>query len=136
MLNASSYSPIGGGILAGRIESLKDLSEKGRFGSSPRLQPDNFNTNAKLVQALQGFAKRKGCTPAQLAINWLRCQSKRKGNPEIIPIPGASSERRVRENGTIIELTENDLTEIDDLLAKFAIVGTRVGGPMANYAEL
>lgn len=122
--------------MAGQIQSLGGISSKRQLGHSPRLQPDTFDTNLKLLQALQGFAQRKGCTQAQLAINWLRCQSKRKGNPEIIPIPGARSAERVRENGAIIDLTENDLAEIDGLLAKFPIAGARVGGPMAKYAEL
>lgn len=45
--------------------------------------------------------------------------------PEIIPIPGATTAARVRENTTIVELTDEEMAEIETVLAKFEVAGGR-----------
>jgi pyridoxine 4-dehydrogenase len=45
--------------------------------------------------------------------------------PQIIPIPGATTEARVLENGKEYDLTTAELAAIDDILAKFTVVGDR-----------
>lgn len=91
----------------------------------PRFQPDNFAQNIKLVHELEAIAKRKGCTTGQIGLAWVRGQSGRNGLPQIIPIPGATTADRVRENMVEVDLSENDLKEIDSLLASFEVVGGR-----------
>ena len=91
----------------------------------PRFQPENFDINIKLVDQVEALAKKKGCTPAQLAIGWTRSLSKRPGMPVIIPIPGATTAARVQENSVVIDLTEEELNEIDATLAKFEVSGAR-----------
>lgn len=91
----------------------------------PRFSAENFDTNFKLVEEVEKLAAKKGCTPAQIAINWVIAQSKKPGMPKIIPIPGASSVERVKENTTIVPLTDEDLAEIDRILASFTPVGDR-----------
>jgi pyridoxine 4-dehydrogenase len=91
----------------------------------PRYQGDNFYTNIELVNKVEALARKKGCTSGQIAINWLLSLSKRPGMPTIIPIPGSSSTERVRENATIIDLTEEDLAEIDQILKSFVPAGER-----------
>ena len=82
--------------------------------------------NIKLSNAVGDMARRIGCTPAQLAIGWVRCLSKRRpGMPEIIPIPGSSSEARVMENCAAVDLTDAQMDEIDGLIEKYEIVGGR-----------
>lgn len=93
--------------------------------SYPRFQPENFEKNVKLVHELEAIAKRKGCTPGQIGLAWVRCQSGRNGNPTFIPIPGATTAERVRENSVEVDLSENDLKEIDSLLEKCEVIGTR-----------
>lgn len=89
-----------------------------------------------LVKQLSKIAKQKSnITPAQLAINWVRQQSGRNGNPVIIPIPGTKSVERVKENSTIIDLTENELEEIDSILKSFQVSGTRYGGHLLEHLE-
>ncbi len=78
-----------------------------------------------MVEQVEALAKKKGCTPAQLAIGWTRSLSKRPGMPVIIPIPGATTAERVQENSTIVDLTEEELNEIDATLAKFEVKGGR-----------
>jgi len=120
-----AYSPIGRGMLTGQIKSLDDLPEGDLRRSFPRFQPENFDTNIRLVAQVEELAKKKGCTPAQLAINWVRAIGRRPGMPTIIPIPGATTADRVNENSAVIELTDAEMEEIDKTLAKFEIKGGR-----------
>ena len=91
----------------------------------PRFQPENFDINLQLVRQLEAFAVKKGCTPAQLAIDWVIAIARRPCMPEIIPIPGATTAERVRENSKVVEITDAEMAEIDEILAKFTVVGGR-----------
>lgn len=71
------------------------------------------------------MAEKKGCTPAQLAINWTLALSRRPGMPVIIPIPGATTSARVEENTKEVHITDEEMAEIDAILAKFKPVGER-----------
>jgi pyridoxine 4-dehydrogenase len=112
-------------MLTGQIKSLDDLSPNDMKRHFPRFQPDTFPINLQLVDELEDLAKNKGCTPAQLAISWVKSLSGRKGMPEIIPIPGATTDARVRENAEDHPLSEDELASIDAILAKFPVVGGR-----------
>jgi pyridoxine 4-dehydrogenase len=81
--------------------------------------------NLKLVEQVQGIASNKGCTAAQLAIAWVRSVSKKDGMPLVIPIPGSTTVDRVTENSKVVELSQEDLQEIDKVLADFEIKGRR-----------
>ncbi len=91
----------------------------------PRFQPENLATNLKLVGEIEKLAHAKRCTVAQIAINWIVALGRRPGMPKIIPIPGAGSVERVRENATEIALSDAEMAEIDSILAEFPLVGTR-----------
>ena len=97
----------------------------------PRFQPGHFEANLKLVEKVEHLAEKKGCTPGQLAINWVKSVSKRPGMPVIIPIPGASTVERVNENSAEVNLSDEDLAEIEAILATFETSGERypVGSP-------
>ncbi|KAJ4417759.1 hypothetical protein N0V85_001730 [Neurospora sp. IMI 360204] len=120
-----AYSPLGRGILTGQIKSRDDLSTFPMLLHFPRFSEENFDINLQLVHQVEEMAKKKGCTPAQLAISWTRCLSRRPGMPEIIPIPGATSVERVNENAVFVELTDQEMDEIDATLAKFDVKGAR-----------
>lgn len=91
----------------------------------PRFQGENFKKNVELVAQVETLAKKKNCTPGQIAINWLLSLSKRPGMPTIIPIPGSTNPDRIRENAVIVDLTAEDLSEIDQILASFVPAGDR-----------
>jgi pyridoxine 4-dehydrogenase len=112
-------------MLSGHFKSVEDLPANFAFKTWPRFQPENFAINLELVKQVEELAAKKGCTPAQLAINWTRNLSKRPGMPVIIPIPGATTVARVQENSKLIDLTLEELDEIDATLAKFEIMGER-----------
>ncbi|KAF4446326.1 putative pyridoxine 4-dehydrogenase [Fusarium austroafricanum] len=121
-----AYSPLGRGFLGGQIKSAKDLPEDDmRVKTHPRWQGDNLQKNIQLVNDVETLARKKGCTVSQIAINWLLPLSRRPGMPKIIPIPGSTKPDRIRENATIIHLTDEDLANIDNLLASFTPAGER-----------
>jgi pyridoxine 4-dehydrogenase len=130
-----AYSPIGRGILSGEIKSYNDIPEGDFRRFLPRFQPGAFETNLELVKELEKIAKQKNCSSAQLAISWVKAQSEKDGNPVIVPIPGATTEKRVEENSKDIILSNSDLSEIDSILGKFEVVGGRYGGPQAAHME-
>ena len=112
-------------MLTGQIKSFDDIPEKDVRRMLPRFQPENFENNMKLVKELEKVAEKKKCTSAQLALGWVRSLSKREGMPEVIPIPGATTVERVMENSVEVELTEEEMDEIDSILATCEVIGDR-----------
>jgi pyridoxine 4-dehydrogenase len=122
-------------MLTGQIKSFRDIPEGDFRKTIPRFSPENFDVNLKLVKELEEIAKQKGCTPAQLAIAWVRNLSERDGNPVIIPIPGAVSAERVAENAKEVALGGKEIAEIDSILKSFSVVGDRYGGVSATHMD-
>ncbi|KAL8831109.1 MAG: hypothetical protein Q9191_001058 [Dirinaria sp. TL-2023a] len=122
-----AYSPIGRGMLTGEFKKFEDIPAGSLLTqfNFPRFQKGNFEINLQLVEKVEAIAKKKGCTSAQLAINWTRALSRRPGMPTIIPIPGATTAARVEENSKLIDITDEELEEIDAILAKFTTAGER-----------
>jgi pyridoxine 4-dehydrogenase len=84
-----------------------------------------FDENVKLLHAVEGIAKEKGVTPAQIAIGWILYQSGNKGLPTIIPIPGATTAARIEENMKPAKLSDEDFKALNDVLQRFPVVGER-----------
>ncbi len=122
------------GILTGHIKTEADIPDNLKI--YPRYQGENLAKNLELVRDVETLAKQKGCTPAQLAINWVKAQSKRNGNPVIIPIPGATTAARVEENSKDITLTDDELKHIDGILKSFGgTAGARYWKEAEAYLE-
>jgi aryl-alcohol dehydrogenase-like predicted oxidoreductase len=117
-----AYSPLGRGFLTGAIRSIDDLAEDDWRRGLPRFQGDNFAKNLELVTRIEQLAADKGCTPAQLALAWTLAMGE-----NVIPIPGTRRRERLEENAasTEIELSADELEEIDDILPQDLVVGTR-----------
>ena len=117
-----AYSPLGRGFLSGAIKSLDDLDEDDWRRFMPRFQGENFGKNLELVDRVEQLAAAKGCTPAQLALAWVLAQG-----PDVTPIPGTRSRKRLEENAAAAEITlsEEELAEIDLVIPKDMAVGTR-----------
>jgi aryl-alcohol dehydrogenase-like predicted oxidoreductase len=81
-----------------------------------------MKVNQAVVDLLNAMAKRKNATPAQIALAWLLAQK-----PWIVPIPGTTKLSRLEENiGAVdVELTSDDLREIDSAASKIDIEGAR-----------
>ncbi len=117
-----AYSPLGRGFLTGAYKSIDDLAADDYRRNSPRFQGENFARNLKLVDQISHLAQTKGCTPSQLALAWVLAQ----GN-DIVPIPGTKRTKYLDENlgATNVELTADDLKQIDAILPGGAAVGDR-----------
>jgi pyridoxine 4-dehydrogenase len=111
-------------MLTGKIKSPSDLPNPALL-TFPRFQPSVFHINLELVKQVEALAATKGCTPAQLAINWTRAIARRAGVPSITPIPGATRVDTVKENAKLVEISDAELEEIEQTLAKFEIKGER-----------
>ncbi|KXG48908.1 Aldo/keto reductase subgroup [Penicillium griseofulvum] len=117
-----AYSPVGRGILTGEIQSLADIPEGDFRRMIPKYSEDNFPKILELANGLKSVAKAHESTPAQVAIAWLLAQG-----PDIFPIPGTRSIKRVDENtaAALLELTDKEVQDIRDLVERTEIVGTR-----------
>lgn len=91
----------------------------------PRFIGENFDHNLELANRCFALAEKKGCTPAQLAVNWVRQLGCQPGNPVFIPIPGSGSVARVEENTRVVDLSEEEMAEIQDLVDNMEVVGDR-----------
>lgn len=116
------YSPLGKGFLAGTITENTQFDKEDNRGSFPRFSPEALKANRALVDLLQAFAAKKKATAAQIALAWLLAQK-----PWIVPIPGTTKLQRVEENigATTLELTADDLRDIDDATSKITVQGDR-----------
>jgi len=122
-----AYSPLGRGFLAGQIKKFEDLAPDDYRRLSPRFQGENFQKNLDLVDKLESLARTKNCTASQLALAWVLAQG-----DHIFPIPGTKRVKYLEENvGAIgIELTKQDLKEIDDTFPQDAAAGQRYPAQM------
>jgi aryl-alcohol dehydrogenase-like predicted oxidoreductase len=116
------YSPLGKGFLTGQINEQTTFSDNDLRSRIPRFTPDARKVNQALVDLLQNIAKRKNATPAQIALAWLLAQK-----PWIVPIPGTTKLSRVEENigAATVELTPDDLRDIDSAASKITVQGAR-----------
>jgi pyridoxine 4-dehydrogenase len=130
-----AYCPLGRGMLTGQFQSIDDFSHGDWRRYNPRFQPGAFEKNLELVKAVQTIAKKKGCSPAQLSLAWIRSMSGKDGNPIFIPIPSSSSPSRIQENTTEIALSPEERQELDRIVADFKVTGGRYAGKQAEFLE-
>ena len=130
-----AYSPLGRGFLTGQIKEVEDIPEGDLRRRFDRFQPENFEKNLDLVRELQKIADKKGCSAAQLAMGWVMGLNGKKGMPTIIPIPGASSEERVKENTATVYLSEQEEQDIAAILAKAEVHGGRYNDHAVRLLE-
>ena len=116
------FSPLGRGFLTGKIDESTTFSGSDMRNRLPRFTPEARRANQTLIDLLSSIAERKNATPAQIALAWLLAQK-----PWIVPIPGTTKLRRLEENigASDIELTPQDLREIDGAAANITVQGER-----------
>jgi aryl-alcohol dehydrogenase-like predicted oxidoreductase len=116
------YSPLGKGFLTGKISEGTTFDSSDLRGRIPRFTIEARRANHALVDLLTAVADGKNATPAQIALAWLLSQK-----PWIAPIPGTTKLTRVEENiaAADIELTSDDLREIDETASTISIQGAR-----------
>ena len=116
------FSPLGRGFLTGKIDENTTFDSSDFRNSLPRFTPEARKANQALVNLLGEIAERKQATPAQIALAWLLAPK-----PWIVPIPGTTKLHRLEENigAVAIELTPDDLREIESAASKITVHGTR-----------
>jgi aryl-alcohol dehydrogenase-like predicted oxidoreductase len=116
------FSPLGRGFLTGKIDENTTFDSSDFRNIVPRFTPEARKANQALVELLRSIGERKHATPAQMALAWLLAQK-----PWIVPIPGTTKLNRLDENvGAVsIELTPDDLSEIDSAASKIEVQGAR-----------
>ena len=116
------YSPLGKGFLTGKIDETTKIDSSDFRSTVPRFNPENRKANQGMVDLLAKIAQRKKATPGQIALAWLLAQK-----PWIVPIPGTTKLHRLEENiaATAVELTPDDLREIENAASKIAVQGAR-----------
>jgi len=116
------YSPLGKGFLTGKINENTTFDSTDFRNTLPRFTPEARKANQSLVNLLGKIAERKKATPAQIALAWLLARK-----PWIVPIPGTTKLHRLEENigAAAVELTSDDLHEIEHTASKITVQGTR-----------
>jgi aryl-alcohol dehydrogenase-like predicted oxidoreductase len=116
------YSPLGKGFLTGKIDRNATFDSSDFRSTLPRFTPEAITANQALVDLLGRIAALKKATPAQIALAWLLAQKQ-----WIVPIPGTTKLERLNENigAVAVELTAEDLNEIDNAAAQIRVEGAR-----------
>jgi aryl-alcohol dehydrogenase-like predicted oxidoreductase len=116
------FSPLGKGFLTGKISEDTKFDKNDFRNIVPRFTPENRKANQAVVDLIEEFAQQKKATPAQVALAWLLAQK-----PWIVPIPGTTKLHRLEENigASAIELTADDLRQIDSVASKIPVQGER-----------
>jgi aryl-alcohol dehydrogenase-like predicted oxidoreductase len=126
------FSPLGRGFLAGNVKRAEEYPEGDFRRGDPRFQGENFDANMRAAASVRDLAARRGVTPGQIALAWLL----HKGD-DIVPIPGTKRRTYLEENvaAANIELSPNDMQQLDDALAPERVSGPRYGERMMKYVD-
>lgn len=118
------FSPLGKGFLTGKIDDSTTFDSNDFRNTVPRFSPEARQANQALVDLISSFAEQKDATPAQIALAWVLAQK-----PWIVPIPGTTKLHRLGENlsAVNVELTTDDLRELDNLTSQVQVQGARYG---------
>ncbi|MDH7487379.1 MAG: aldo/keto reductase [Anaerolineae bacterium] len=123
------YSPLGKGFLTGKVDESTTFDPSDIRSRIPRFTPEAIKANWALVDLLTQIGEQKGATPAQIALAWLLAQK-----PWIVPIPGSRRLEHLDENigALAVELTPDDLRQIEGALSKITIQGDRYPQDLAR----
>ena len=125
------FSPLGKGFLTGAISADTQFDKADFRNIVPRFTPENRKANQALVDVVGKYAQQKKVTPAQIALAWILAQK-----PWIVPIPGTTKLHRLEENigGAAVELTADDLREIDRAASQVKLEGERYPEHLAKLS--
>ncbi|MGH7516480.1 MAG: aldo/keto reductase [Gemmatimonadales bacterium] len=127
-----AFSPLGRGFLTGTAKRAEEYPEGDYRRGDPRFQGANFDANMGAASVVQDLARRKGATPAQVALAWLL----HKGD-DIVPIPGTKRRRYLEENvgGARLALGSTEIAELDSALAPEVVAGPRYNELMMTFID-
>jgi aryl-alcohol dehydrogenase-like predicted oxidoreductase len=116
------YSPLGRGYLTGAVDENTTFDPSDIRSNNPRFTPEAIKANRVVIELLETIAVKKDATPTQIALAWLLAQK-----PWIVPIPGSRRVAHLEDNlsAVDVELTPEDLVEIDKAMSQINVVGSR-----------
>lgn len=128
-----AYSPLGKGYLTGKIDEKTTFAEGDIRNVLPRYTEEARIANKALLDLIHQVAEKRNATPAQIALAWVLAQK-----PWIVPIPGTTKLQRLAENNgaAAIELTREELREMEEASAQIKVVGTRYPEQMERSTGL
>ena len=121
-----AYSPLGRGILSGKLPRPEELDPKldlrAGQGYLPRFDAGNYERNLEPVEQLVRIAGSLGVEPAQVAIAWVQAQG-----DFIVPIPGTKRRRWLEQNVAAVglQLESDVLTRLTELFPPGVAAGDR-----------
>ena len=126
------FSPLGRGFLTGQVTAESQFGEGDVRAVLPRFEQEALQANLVLVDQVTTIAERTGASVGQVALAWLLAQ-----RPWIVPIPGTRRLARLGENlGAVdLELTREDLDELDRASAGFQVQGDRYPEAMQRMID-
>jgi len=127
------WGPLGTGFLTGKITADVTFdAETDLRATFPRFTPKAIRANMPLVDLLNNIANKKGVTTVQIALAWLL-----KQKPFIVPIPGMDKIEYLNDNiqSVNVDLTKEDLGEIENGLSKIEIQGARLSDDLLSLSE-
>ena len=126
------FSPLGRGLLTGQVTAESQFSEGDIRATLPRFEREALQANLALVELVTRVAERKGVTVGQVALAWLLAQK-----PWVVPIPGTRRLERLEENlgSADVELTREDLAELDEASASVQVQGDRYPEAMQRMID-
>ncbi len=127
-----AFSPLGRGFLTGTARRAEEYPEGDYRRGDPRFQAENFDANMRAASVVQELARRKGATPAQVALAWLLTKG-----PDIVPIPGTKRRRWLEENvgGASLPLDPAEVAQLDRALPPDVVAGPRYDDRMMAFID-
>jgi len=130
-IGITAYGVLSRGLLSGRLPAAGTKGDL-RLARMPRFQQGNVEQNMRLVEALRQIGEKKGASPAQLALAWVRSRG-----DDILPVMGARRRAQLKEtlDGLALELTADDLARIDAAVSPELTAGTRYDAPQMAHLD-
>ncbi len=127
-----AYSPLGRAFLTGTVKSEGAFAPGDFRRGNPRFQGDALQSNLRLVEGLEDFAKRRGATSGQIALAWLLAK-----HSNVVPIPGTKRPRYVIENAAAagMALSSEEIGVLDRLFEPAAVAGDRYAPGAMTHIE-
>ena len=116
------FAPLGRGFLAGGVLRAEEYPEGDFRRGDPRFSGENFDANVRAAGVVREIARRKGATPAQVALAWLLARG-----DDVVPIPGTKRRKYLEENvgAAFLVLTAAEIGDLDRALAPEKVAGPR-----------
>ena len=117
-----AYSPLGRGMLTGRIRRTEDLPEGDWRREVPRFQGENLRRNLEMLAPVEEIAARHDVSLATLALAWLLGRG-----DDVIPLVGTGRPEHVDRNLAALDLRldADEVAAIDAAVPAGAPAGDR-----------